>query len=333
MRVCHVRMLCPALGTLLASACTVAPLTTQAPADEPIAVVAAPVAPAAPAARREAPARPARMAVVVSDDVPEYQEIVDEILRRGAQGVTVHRLAGRIDNADRVLEQVGSSRPSGIIAVGLLAATVARRVPDVPMVFCQVYNYQDHDLLSAKSKGVQLLPPFDLQLQAWRRLGSAQSLRSIGVITGPGQEGLIAEIRQAVAPTGIALMVRTVEYDQGTALAFKELAPKIDGLWLLPDNRILSPDVVRKILTYSAKHSKQLVVFADSLLDMGALMSVSSVPSDVVDRVFARFADMDGAGQLRGPDMLRLTNMRMHVNAEVTKEFGQTVQEHLAHAR
>jgi hypothetical protein len=329
-----VRTLGLLLGTMLANACAVAPSTTQPPPAEPIAGVVAPQAPPAePVAPPVTPTRPASTAVVVSDDIREYQEIVDEILERGAQGVTVHRLSGQIANADRVLEQIGRAHPSRIIAVGLLAATVARRIPDTPMVFCQVYNYQDHGLLSATSKGVQLLPPFDLQLQAWQRLGLAQGLRSIGVITGPGQEELIAEIRQVVAPTGIALTVRTVEYDRGTLLAFKELAPQIDGLWLLPDNRVLSPDVVREIMSYSTRHSKQLVVFADSLLEMGALLSVSSAPRDVVDRVFARFADMDDAGRLRGPDLLRLTDIRVHINEAVARELAQTVPEHVARAR
>ena len=38
----------------------------------------------------------------------------------------------------------------------------------------------------------------------------------------------------------------------------------IDGLWLLPDNRILSPDVVREMMSYSAKHKKQVVVFGNN---------------------------------------------------------------------
>ena len=71
------------------------------------------------------------------------------------------------------------------------------------MVFCQVFNYLEHDLLSPKSKGVKLLPPFRLQLDAWKELSPA--LQSIGLVIGPNQEALIAEATEAAEAYGIEL--------------------------------------------------------------------------------------------------------------------------------
>jgi ABC-type uncharacterized transport system substrate-binding protein len=269
-----------------------------------------------------------RTAVIVSSAIPEYMQIVEKILERGAEAITVHELSGQEANATRVLAEIESANPDRLVAIGLLAAVVARRVSDTPMVFCQVYNYQDQDLLSATSKGVHLLPPFDLQLEAWREL--APSLRRIGIVIGPGQEQLVDEIRQDVAGHGVELTVRTVQSDQEALRAFKTIAPRIDGLWLLPDNRILSPDVVRAILAHGAKHHKQIAVFGDNLLDMGALLSSASDPDDVVERVFLRFDHRDEEGRFLGPDLVRLTDVQVHVNAAVATHLGLIVPEHVA---
>ena len=287
--------------------------------------------PATAALRPPPPVRPSRTAVVVSDDIPEYMEIVTEILARGQGDVSVHPLDGQASRGASVIAEIERAAPDRVIAIGLLAATVARAVTGTPTVFCQVYNYAEHDLVSATSKGVFLLPPFELQFRAWRSL--APELDRVGIITGPGQEALLGDIRAAAAGAGIALAVRTVRSDQEALLAFKELVPEIQGLSLLPDNRILSPAVVSEIMAYGAKHERQLAVFGAGLLDLGALFSVANDPRDVVDRVLARFENVANDGRIPGPDMLPLTRMRMIVNDPVATRLGIAVPGQLAGVR
>lgn len=279
------------------------------------------------------PARPPRTAVVVSDDISEYLEIVTEILARGLENVSVHMLDGQESRGAGVIAEIERAAPDRVIAIGLLAATVTRAVAGTgtPTVFCQVYNYAGHELISATSKGVHLLPPFDLQFRAWRSL--APEIDRVGVITGPGQEALLDDISAAAAAAGIALAVRTVRSDQEALLAFKELVPEIQGLSLLPDNRILSPAVVSEILAYGAKHERQVAVFGAGLLDLGALFSITNDPRDVVDRVLARFANVTDDGRISGPDMTPLTRMRMSVNDPVAERLGIAVPEQLAGVR
>jgi ABC-type uncharacterized transport system substrate-binding protein len=255
----------------------------------------------------------------VSSDIPEYTEIVAEILRRDVGEVSVHTLSAQSSSA-HVVDELAVVKPDRIVAVGLSAAIAMRGLRDTPMVFCQVYNYQDHALLSPTSKGVDLLPPFELQFRAWRKL--AQDVRHIGVITGPGQEALLAEMEHAAASFDIDLAVRIVSSDREALHEFRTLAPMIDGLWLLPDNRILSPNVVREIFSYGAEHGKKIATFGDNLLKMGALLSLRSDPRDVVDRVLERLESIDGNGRLPGPDMVALTALYMQVNADVAKRFG-----------
>lgn len=345
------RALCLLSGVTLLSSCTLllpleAPPVPSEPATvlviEPVStrpaavfgteqIVAEPVVEPATPPAPAASDRPTRTALVLSDAIPEYTQIAAELVGRGTDQVTVYYVSARPGDDTHVVAEIERANPDRIVAVGLPAAIAARRIPGKPMVFCQVYNHQDHDLISVTSKGVDFLPPFDLQLQAWR--GLAQNLRRIGVITGPGHDELIAKMRRAAAVYDVALTVRTVRSDQETLLAFKELAPDIEGLWLLPDNRILSPEVVREILSYSARHETQVATFSEWMFEHGALLSYTSVPRDIVDRVLERFDDVDGDGRLRGPGMVGLTVVKTTLNSQAATRLGLKLPEPLARAR
>ena len=311
-----------------------APTVAVSEAPAPIeAVQAAPAPKLAPAPKQPpAPvpaAEPARTAILLSQDIPALSDIAVLVQQQlGAEHTSIHDLGGSPVNTSRILAEIERTRPDRLVAIGLLAATVAQQIEDTPMIFCQVYNHRDHDLISLNSKGVSMLPPFRMQLEAWKAL--APNLKSIGVLTGPDQDDLIAEMGLAAAALDIDLTVRNVQSDKETLFAFKRLTPDIQGVWLLPDNRILSPEVVREIMSYSAKHRKQVVVFGSELLGWGALMSIASDDGDIAQRVVARLENDLRDGQLVGPDMLPLGDMHTTINHEVANHLGLIVPQQFA---
>jgi len=307
-------------------ACTPIPYLDELP--EPATVTDAQTVPVVAAIPEPAPAvqpsavDPIRTTLLLSDDIPEFAEIASEIVSRiSSEHLSVHNLDGNPANIARIkAEAAGADR---VIAVGLLAATVGQAIQSEHMVFCQVFNYRDHNLLSATSKGVNLLPPFDLQLQQWTAL--APDLSRVGIISGPNQNDLIAEIRTAATQQGIDLQVREVSSDKAALYAFKQLTPDIQGIWLLPDNRILSPEVVREIMSYSARHRKQVLVFGRNLLSVGGLMNIASDPADVAEQVLAQLDDILADGTLAGPEMRPLTTLQVEVNPEVARHLGLSI--------
>lgn len=325
-----------ALGVaVLLNGCVFQPVSPTTEPPQPVETPAPPVAESAPAPRREpappAAARPAQVAILLSDDTPSLAAVADQIeLRLADVEHTTHNLDGHPANTARILAEVESTHPDQLIAVGLLAAQTGRQLRDVPMVFCSVFNYEDHELISASSKGVALLPPFAMQLKAWKEL--SPDLGRIGVVSGPNKDALIADMRAATEEAGVELLSRTAYSDQEALYVFKRLTPEIQGLWLLPDNRILSPRAVREIMSYAAKHRIQIVVFGSSLLDLGALMAVESRDSDVAKQVIARLAHRTKDGALTGSDVMPLTQMDLQINPEVARHLGLSLPERTARA-
>lgn len=310
------------LGVVLAG-CSSAPPIIERPTPVEVPAEPAPLEPAtpmaelppSPAVKAPPPPPPPPIGIVVSSDIEAYAAVADALrLRLGEDRSRVFDLGGDASASARVHEAMASSGIRRYVAVGHLAAT-AEDLSSA--IFCQVLNYEPDGLLEKAAGGVKLLPPFELQLERWQALSPA--LQSIGVVTGPGQDALLAEIRQAVVDAGLQFHARIARSDKEALNAFKRLVPTIDGFWMLPDHRILSPGVIREIMAYGTKHQKQIVVFNDKLLPLGALMSMTSEPDDVANQVIGLLARTTAGAE---PEMAPLTRVRVKLNPNVASNFN-----------
>ncbi len=272
---------------------------------------------------------PIRVAILLSDDVPYYMAVAQQISQRGPQHdyMTVN-LNRNIALDAEILEKVNTFNPEQIVAVGLNAAKAGQQFADTPMVFCQVFNFADHELLSPTTSGVKLLPPFSLQFELWKDL--YPDLHAAGIIIGAGQESLVAEIQKAAAEHNVELLTRRVASDSEALFAFKRMTPKIQGFLLLPDSRVLSPRVLRDIVAYGRKHGTQTVVFNPQLLQLGADISFTSKDSDIADTVL-RIIDGTPERQAARPSrMTALSTLRAAISPEVAEKLSARTAEKLA---
>ena len=145
---------------------------------------------------------------------------------------------------------------------------------DKPVVFSQVFNYQDHNLLTNNSRGVAAITPLEAQLEAW--LQADPTITRIGAIIGDGHDDLIAEAELAAERHGVELRVQVTQSDQETLYVFKRMVREIDGFWLFPDNRILSRRALQQIMADARYQKVSVLVPNQSMLQMGGSVSVAA---------------------------------------------------------
>ncbi|MGI9219430.1 MAG: ABC transporter substrate-binding protein [Woeseiaceae bacterium] len=265
-----------------------------------------------------------KVAIVLSLDIPDFNRIADALgVRLGEGNYSVHHLNGKPENGRNVQAEILAEESNQLVAVGLLAAKFGRTQQIRPMVFSQVYDYQKHNLVSLNSRGVAFLPPFDLQFESWRQL--SPDLVRVGVVTGPNQEELLEQIRQAAAKKNIEVLSRTVESDKEALLEFRRLAPRIQGLLILPDNRVLSPGSLRETMAIAAKRRTQVAVYSPGLLDFGALLSFSGTPEDVAKNIDAGLRQYSSNGEIPGPELRSLTAIDVRVNPVVAGHLSLSI--------
>lgn len=319
-----------ALLFMLMSGCT---MFQPDPVPEPVVEVAEPepepaVQPAEPEPRpqpKPAPAPPVpttfapRVAVVITGRQPAYENVALE-LAEVLEDYSLYDLSDRSLSVRQVFERIEAEDATAVVAVGLRAAQVARNLSKVPVVFCQVFNIGENNLVSDQRKGIAAIPPIELQLKAWLELDPG--LKNVGAILGSGHDDLIDEATVAANSLEINLHHRVVGSDRETLYVFNRLVPDIDGYLLFPDNRVLSRNVLTEMLNYAARHQVQVAVFNESLLPLGATFSGSAVESDIASSVvivldtFARGHSGDLA------DVTPLTEIEIRTNEAMVRRLG-----------
>ncbi len=305
--------------TTTATATTTTPTPVQPHVPEP-------VTPAPP----PRPAPDAHITILVSSGTAAYQGVAIQLAKLLVDDdFRVYDLATDSMAVEAALASLGEKENPLVVAIGLQAATIASEQSDAPVLFCQVFNFESNGLGTGNARGVAAIPPLQVQLDVWTDIDD--KLESIGAVFGPGHETLIAEAESAARAAGIELHYRIAESDRETLYLFKRLVPDIDGFWLFPDNRILSGNVLKQILEYAARHRKQIVVFQPAMLKLGAVMSVTSVETDIALTVHELIQSVLSDGIDAVPALTPLTEIDIVLNDPVLMRLGLLVPDDYTH--
>jgi len=261
--------------------------------------------------------------VLFQEGVAGYSEVAAQIAEQlPASRYRVSRVALHAPDSPELLAPLVALRPAIVVAVGREAAEFARaHLVATPLVFCQVFNYEDFLSAGQRVWGVSPMPPLALQLRGWTSIDPSR--RRIGLIVSDAHSRVVDEAIAAAGKT-VEIKHEVSSSDRETLYLFKRLAAQVDGFWLVPDNRILSPDVLRELLSYAVAHGVGVLVFNDALLSWGALVSATSTPADVA-RGVRSVLDRVAAGATRDlPPMTPLAETKLQVNPIVAARLGVT---------
>jgi hypothetical protein len=158
-----------------------------------------PAIPAPPTTRSAAPTEsvrpdisptPRREVAILFNQTPRYAEVVAQ-LRKLLAVETYHVTLADVEaeNLRRVLQSLRSKPGLFVVAIGLRAARVARDELSAPIIFAQVFNYQELLVRGRAIRGVTAMPPLDLQIRDWKRIDP--NLRRLGLIVSQQHTDLI----------------------------------------------------------------------------------------------------------------------------------------------
>lgn len=322
MRGICLRLTRPSIGVLAILALALAGCTTYLPDTAPVVgepdVVATPEPVAVPELEvtvsiSKPPLRPP-IAIVLTNSEPAYLDVAVELAAYFADHA-VYDLSGESLPPMAVLRSINDSKATAVVAIGLRAAQSAVAMADIPVVFSQVFNHQDHDLLAKGSRGVAAIAPLEAQLAAWKKIDP--TITRIGLIIGTGHDDLLADAELAAARHGIELRIRVANSDQETLYMFRRMIRDIEGFWLFPDNRILSARVLNQMLLDANRQRVPVVVPNEAMLQMGAAISMSTVAADIAATIAAVVRRIQAGDIDKVPAISALSEVRVAVNDRV----------------
>lgn len=259
--------------------------------------------------------------LLVSDDKGAVAAATRSVQAAYNGKIELHNLGASRERENEIVQAIRASSTRQVVAVGLLAAQVARqRLEGKQVVFCQVLNVEEFNLTAPWMKGVSGIPSLLRQFSAWKMLDP--SLRRIGLITGHNAKYMVAEADAAAKALGLELDHVEVASDRAVLSALQELRERrVQGLWLAPDSTILNQRTILDLMAYSVKHNVQVLAFSPALLKEGALLSASADTDDIAHLALDRLRRASN-GALPGDALTPLLGARISINSAAAARFG-----------
>lgn len=263
---------------------------------------------------------PIRVAIILSNSTPANMEIANALSEKLGDRSSTYNLDNDSANVKAVLKKVRASGSEQVVAIGLLAAQAASTLKKTQVIFCMVFNYEDENIIKPWMKGVSLVPNQKIIFSTWKKLDP--TIKHVAVITGNKKDALIVSAKQKAAKYKIKLTHKVVKTDLGFIYAIKNLPEDVQGIWLLPDNRVLSERALREAMSFGVKRGKQVVVFSPSLLGLGGLISSQYRKQDVVRQTLKRLDQAAGKKAIPGVSVQMLSAADIRISSSTAKRLG-----------
>lgn len=275
------------------------------------------------------PLRPARaegIMVLKSHDLEPFNQALAGFVAACPRRVTEYDLHGSKKEERGFIQRVATASPRLIVAIGPLAAQVAReRFRDIPSIFIMVSNPPRHGLQGTHLAGVSLDIPIRTQLAMYKAL--VPTLRTLGVIYDPEKTGtMIVEARSIADALGFQLLAARVSSHKEVPAALRGLLGKIDALWMVPDDTVVTPESFRFLLLTAFENNLPFITVSDIFVEAGALASLSPDYTDVGRQGCQLATDIE-SGRLQPEEVMVVppTKVNLAINLKTASKIGLTL--------
>ena len=273
-----------------------------------------------------APVMAQGVVVIKSHDLEPFNQALAGFVAACNEQITEYNLRGNDKTGASILTRLSAAKPKLILALGALAAQVVKdRIQDVPVVFSMVSSPQQYGLSGDNIAGISLDIPVETQLARFKAL--VPTIRTIGALYDPEKTGAMVEAAQVVADTfGLQLLAAPVASPKEVPTALRSLLGKIDALWMLPDNTVVTPKSFDFLLMTAFEQHLPFLAVSDIFVEVGALAALSPDYVDVgrqacqLARDLARDRRSLSAGQVLPPAKVNLA-----VNLKTASRLGLTL--------
>lgn len=268
-------------------------------------------------------ARAEGIAVIKSQDIEPFNQALAGFVSACPDQITQYDLRGSKKGEMGVIQRVTAARPRLIVAIGALAAQVAREgVRDIPVVFIMVPNPHKYGLKGENIAGISLDIPVRTQFALYKSIKPA--LKTIGVIYDPEKTGAMVKEASGVAERlGLRLLASPVSSQKAVPAALRALLGKIDALWMVPDDTVVTPESFRFLLLAAFENNLPFMTVSEIFVEAGALASLSPDYADVGRQGCQVVKEIEsGRRHLAEIDILPPAKVNLAINLKTASKIG-----------
>ena len=264
--------------------------------------------------------------VLKSHDIEPFNQALAGFTAACPMSITTYDLRGTKKEESSIIQRLTAARPRLIVAIGPLAAQVVReRLQDMPLIFVMVSNPPKYGLQGSNLAGVSLDIPVQMQLAMTKSL--VPTLKTLGVIYDPEKTGaMVLEARGIADTLGLQLLAAPVSSYKAVPAALRSLLGKIQALWMVPDETVVTPESFKFLLLAAFENNLPFVAVSDIFVEAGALASLSPDYTDVGRQGCQLATDIE-SGRLRPADVMVMppAKVNLTLNLKTASKIGLTL--------
>lgn len=272
-------------------------------------------------------AEAAEIAILKSADIAAYnQAIVGFKASVGAtHAFTNYDMQGDVAVGRKLARKIRASDAALVFAVGLKAALAAKlEIVDMPVIYCMVLAPEKYDLKAPNLAGIALEVPVERQLSMIRSV--LPKARKLGILYDPEKTGsFVEEVKRPTRERGFELNEGLVRSEKEVPAALRALLPKIEALWLVPDNTVLTEESLGFLLGTALDASIPTIGFSSEFVRGGALLALFVSYQDVGRQAGQLAARILGGQASLAPGILAPERVRLAINQKTAKFLGVTI--------
>lgn len=217
------------------------------------------------------------IAILKSSGINAYEQAIEGFKATAPSGIiyTEYDLQGDLEQGRKLARKIRASDTSLVVAVGLKAALAAKlEIVDTPVVYMMILDPLKHYLNASNMTGTLLEIPAERQFKILRAF--LPNLRRLGSLSSPGNSsGKFKEATAQASAQGFTLQDFPVESEKEVPQQLRSLLSTVEGLWLIPDSKVLTNESIGFILESSLARRIPVIGFSPEFTRLGALLSLS----------------------------------------------------------
>lgn len=272
------------------------------------------------------------IALIKSYDSEFYDAAISGFLSSCNNEIAEYNLRGEEGGSSELIEEITQSDPDLIVAIGIMAAEFAQqKLSRFPVLYAMVSEPKAYGLTGRNIAGISLDVPIERQLTVYRSM--VNDLKSLGAIYDPAKSGdFVAEARAVAERLGIVLHTREVASRKEVPAALRALLreEKIDALWMIPDDTVVTPESFKFLLLSSFENDLPFLAASDIFVKFGALASLTPDYTDV-GRQGCELATALTSGKvtLAKVDIVLPAKIDLSINLKTAQKIGLSIPEEI----
>ena len=266
------------------------------------------------------------IAVIKSHDIEPFNQALAGFTAACNNRITEYDLRGNANLAKRIIRGINKAKPKLVLAIGSLAAQAAQEdVQDIPVIFVMVPNPHKYGLKGDNIAGISLDIPAETQFMAYTSL--VPTLRTFGVIYDPEKTAtMITQANAAAGQLGLRLVAVPVASSKEVPAALRSMLGKIDALWMVPDETVVTPESFKFLLVEAFENNLPFLAVSDIFVEVGALAALSPDYTEL-GRQGCQLARAIESGQLQlaAVNVFPPEKINLAINLKTASKLGLTL--------